>query len=78
MPKNNYITSHKTLKEYDDSYIKLKNILKKYIVKLNKNNKINTIKSWIQFPFYHHVFNDENKNFTNQINYMKNFGDFIS
>jgi len=78
MIKNNYINSYKALKAYDNDYIKLKDILKKYIIKLKKKNSINTTKGWIQFPFYHHVFSDESKNFANQINYMQNFGDFIS
>ena len=78
MIKDNYIDSYRVLKSYDNNYLKLKDILKKYIIRLNKKNTINTTKGWIQFPFYHHVFNDENKNFLNQLNHMKNFGDFVS
>lgn len=33
---------------------------------------------WIRFPYYHHVFDDECKNFEKQLKYMKNLGDFIS
>ena len=36
MIKNNYINSYKALKAYDNDYIKLKDILKKYIIKLKK------------------------------------------
>ena len=78
MIRNNYTESYRALKAYDNNYIKLKDIFKKYIIKLNTLNRIIPAKGWIQFPFYHHVFNDENKNFINQINYMQNFGDFIS
>jgi len=34
--------------------------------------------NWIQFPFYHHVFDDERRGFEKHLRYMKNFGDFIS
>ena len=78
MIKNNYVDSYRKLKKYDNNYIKLKNIFKKYFIKLNSNSKINITNSWIQFPFYHHVFSDENKSFINQIKHMQNYGDFIS
>ncbi|MBM09210.1 MAG: hypothetical protein CMF69_06500 [Magnetovibrio sp.] len=31
----------------------------------------------IRFPFYHHIFEDEQKGFTRQLKEMLNFGDFI-
>ena len=34
--------------------------------------------NWIQFPYYHHVFDDERNGFDEHLKYMKNFGDFIS
>jgi peptidoglycan/xylan/chitin deacetylase (PgdA/CDA1 family) len=34
--------------------------------------------SWIRFPYYHHVFEDERKGFASQLGYMRNFGEFIS
>ncbi|HUT53175.1 MAG TPA: polysaccharide deacetylase family protein [bacterium] len=34
--------------------------------------------SWIRFPVYHHVFDDERGGFAAQIAYFKNFGEFIS
>jgi len=34
--------------------------------------------NWIQFPYYHHVFDDERSGFEEHLRYMKNFGDFIS
>lgn len=42
--------------------------------------KYNILKTnnWIRFPYYHHVFDDERKDFARQLRYLKNFGDFIS
>ncbi len=34
--------------------------------------------NWIRMIIYHHVFDDERKDFTRQIKYLKNFGEFIS
>ncbi|MEK9680087.1 MAG: polysaccharide deacetylase family protein [Rhodospirillaceae bacterium] len=33
--------------------------------------------SCVRFPYYHHVFDDERLGFSRQIEYLKNFGDFI-
>ena len=73
-----YIDSYKKLKSFDNGYLKVKNFFKNYIIKLNFKNKIDNSNRWVQFPFYHHVFKDENENFISQIMYMKKFGDFIS
>lgn len=35
-------------------------------------------KEWIRFPFYHHVFDDERKDFQRHLRYFRNQGDFIS
>ena len=43
---------------------------------LSKN--LNIKQGNIFYPFYHHVFNDETKNFQRQIKFLKNYGDFIS
>ena len=32
---------------------------------------------WIRFPFYHHVFDDERKDFERQLDFMAGLGDFI-
>jgi peptidoglycan/xylan/chitin deacetylase (PgdA/CDA1 family) len=34
--------------------------------------------NWIRFPYYHHVFNDERRDFSRQLKYMRQFGEFIS
>lgn len=33
---------------------------------------------WIQFPYYHHVFDDERAGFARQIGFLRKHGDFIS
>lgn len=45
---------------------------------LSKRRKIDRSGDWIQFPYYHHVFDDEIKGFDRQLKYLRNFGDFIS
>jgi len=32
---------------------------------------------WVRFPFYHHVFDDERKDFERQLDFMAGHGDFI-
>lgn len=34
--------------------------------------------SFIRFPYYHHVFDDERAGFADQLRWFKNYGDFIS
>lgn len=46
------------------------------LLSINKN--ISSTNDWISFPYYHHIFDDEVKNFDRQLNYFKNYGDFIS
>lgn len=45
---------------------------------LSINKHIDRSVSCIQFPYYHHVYADEVKDFERQLNYLKNYGDFIS
>ena len=45
---------------------------------LSVRKDISKTKNWVQFPYYHHVFDDEKKGFENQLKYLKNYGDFIS
>ena len=35
------------------------------------------VSGWIRFPFYHHVFDDERKDFERQLDFMAGLGDFI-
>ena len=39
---------------------------------------MNRSTGWIRFPYYHHVFSDERCGFARQMDYLKNFGEFIS
>ncbi len=34
--------------------------------------------NWIQFPYYHHVFDDEKLGFERQLKFLSNYGEFIS
>lgn len=35
-------------------------------------------RAWLRFPYYHHVFDDERRNFERQLRYMRNLGEFVS
>ena len=39
---------------------------------------IGSTSGWIRFPYYHHVFRDERRGFSRQLDYLNNFGDFLS
>lgn len=45
---------------------------------LSLGKRIENGNNWIRFPYYHHVFDDEKKDFQRQLIYLKNVGDFIS
>ena len=40
--------------------------------------RIECSSNWIRCPFYHHIFDDERRGFNSQLDYLKNFGEFIS
>lgn len=42
------------------------------------NKSIFSTNNWIRCPYYHHVFDDERKDFERQLKYLRNYGDFIS
>lgn len=59
--------------------VKARNIGRKAVIRgLSAFKAINSDFSWIRFPYYHHVFDDEKKDFERQLRYLKRFGDFIS
>ena len=72
------IKSYNQLKKNENLLKKTREILKYYFIKLVNNRKFVINDSSIFFPFYHHVFDDEIKNFNLQIKFLKNYGDFIS
>ena len=45
---------------------------------LSQRSSIAASGNWIRFPYYHHVFDDERKDFERQLKYLRNFGEFIS
>lgn len=58
---------------------KLKSIGRDLLIRLlSGRHSIASGKNWISFPYYHHVFDDERKNFERQLKYLQNFGEFIS
>ena len=71
------VTTHKQLAQNENLNKKFKNILKSLINKVLPN-KFEKQDQFIIYPFWHHVFTDEIKNFKLQLNTMKNYGDFIS
>lgn len=48
------------------------------VVGLSTGRSIAKTTGWIRFPYYHHVFDDEQRGFARQIDYLKQFGDMIS
>ncbi len=48
------------------------------ILALSVGRNISSSSNWIRFPYYHHVFDDERYGFTRQLNYLRDFGEFIS
>lgn len=48
------------------------------IFALSQRSSITASGNWIRFPYYHHVFDDERKDFERQLKYLRNFGEFIS
>ncbi len=45
---------------------------------LSLGRSIANTTGWVRFPYYHHVFDDEQAGFARQLKYMRRFGDFIS
>ena len=48
------------------------------IAALAIGRRIDCSNNWIRCPFYHHIFDDERRGFRNQLDYLRNFGEFIS
>lgn len=44
---------------------------------LSMGRSIAKTSGWIRFPYYHHVFDDERRGFSRQLDYLKQFGDMI-
>jgi peptidoglycan/xylan/chitin deacetylase (PgdA/CDA1 family) len=73
------VTTIKEFKSKEDRKKKLRYIARNLAIQtLSLKKSISKNNNCIQFPYYHHVFDDENKGFEKQLNYLKNYGDFIS
>ncbi len=51
---------------------------KALIAALSAGYSIRSSNNWIRLIFYHHVFDDERKDFERQLQYLKNYGEFIT
>ena len=47
------------------------------ILALSTGRAVDKNDGWIRFPFYHHVFDDERRDFARQLEFMAKHGDFI-
>ena len=73
------ITTYKDYASTDSLQVRVRGIFKNLIVLgLSHTMSIDKTNHWIRLPYYHHVFDDEKKDFERQMKYLKNFGDFIS
>ena len=48
------------------------------VFSLSLGRSIRGKSGWIRFPYYHHVFDDESAGFVRQLDYLRQFGEFIS
>lgn len=48
------------------------------IAAMSLGSRIESSTNWIRMIYYHHVFDDERKDFERQLRYLKKFGEFIS
>ena len=45
---------------------------------LSLSKRIDRTSGWIRFPYYHHIYDDERRQFAAHLDYLRRFGDFIS
>ncbi|MEI8393231.1 MAG: glycosyltransferase [Rhodospirillaceae bacterium] len=43
----------------------------------SQRRHVDTAGTWLRFPFYHHVFDDERSGFARHLDEMRNYGEFI-
>ena len=58
---------------------RIRNSLRSAVIAgLSIGRRIDLSNNWIRCPFYHHVFDDERRGFNSQLDYLRNFGEFIT
>jgi len=73
------VTTFKAFQSHQGLKQKLRSVVRNSAIRILSSKKsISKTNNWVQFPYYHHVFSDEKKGFEKQLNYLNNFGDFIS
>jgi peptidoglycan/xylan/chitin deacetylase (PgdA/CDA1 family) len=73
------INAYKDFEKHQTIADKSRNLIRNLTLRvISLNKSINKSANWIRFPYYHHVFNDERKDFERQLRYLKNYGEFIS
>lgn len=73
------IRSYRQFVQHNGLASKARGLVRALVIAAQSSAKgIEKSSDWIRFPYYHHVFGDEKKDFERQLRYLKNFGDFIS
>lgn len=75
----NYITTYKDYAPAQTLKASIRSQFRKLaLYGLSQLSSIDKTNNWIRLPYYHHVFDDEKRDFERQLKYLKNFGEFIS
>ena len=74
-----HITTYKDYALPPTATAQVRTVIRNLVIRsLSLSMSITKTNNWIRLPYYHHVFDDEKKNFERQLKYLKNFGEFIS
>ena len=78
-PERSSVTSYRQMVEGASTRNRLRTAARSAaIFALSRLRDVPRGSSWLRFPYYHQVFNDERSGFARQLAYLRNFGDFIS